>query len=155
MNNQNPIPNQNQPTNPPPEPSPSYHDWREQRRAERWARHEARWQRRGSRHTGWFFGALLILLGVALLMQNLGIPFFMNWWALFILIPAFWAYIAAWDIYQENNRLTRGGAGSLTVGILLTILAVVFLLNLDIGIFWPALLILGGLALVGTALFPA
>ncbi len=154
MNNQNPAPNQNQPTNPPPEPSPCYHDWREQRRAERWARREARWQRRGWRHTGWFFGALLILLGVALLMQNLGIPFFTNWWALFILLPAFWAFVAGWDIYQEDKRLTRRAASSLTVGILLTILALVFLFNLTFGIFWPAVLIVGGLALVGAALFP-
>jgi hypothetical protein len=151
MNNQIPIPNQNQPTNPP----PTYHDWREQRRAERWARREAHWQRRGWRHTGWFFGALLILLGVALLIQNLGIPFFKNWWALFILIPAFGAYLAAWEFYQENNRLTRHVVSSLTVGILLTILALVFLFNLTIGIFWPVLLIAGGLTLLGTAFFPA
>jgi cation transport ATPase len=161
MNNQNPNPDQNQPTNPSPEPPPTYHDWHEQRRAERWARHEqhwanreARWQRRGWRHTGWFFGALLILLGVALLMQNLGLPFFTNWWALFILIPAFWAYVAAWDIYQENHRLTRRVASSLTVGILFTILTLIFLFNLTVGFFWPALLILGGLALLGSALFP-
>jgi cation transport ATPase len=161
MNNQNPIPDQNQPNNPPPEPPPSYHEWHEQRRADRWAHHEARlaqrearWQRRGWRHTGRFFGALLILLGVALLMQNLGIPFFTNWWALFILIPAFWAFVAGWDIYHENQRLTRRAASSLIVGILLTILALVFLLNLAAGLLWPAVLIVGGLALVGSALFP-
>jgi cation transport ATPase len=161
MNNQNPTPYQNQPTNPPPEPSPSYHDWHAQHRAERWARREARWaqrearwQKRGWRHTGWFFGALLILLGAALLMQNLGMPFFTNWWALFILIPAFWACVAAWDIYQENQRLTRRAASSLILGILFTILALVFLFNLTISLFWPAVLIVGGLALVGTALLP-
>jgi hypothetical protein len=31
-------------------PPPDYRDWREQRRAERWARREARWQRRAGRH---------------------------------------------------------------------------------------------------------
>jgi cation transport ATPase len=172
MNNQNqePIPDPNLPESPqstpssgpvnPPSgapastPPPVYGDWREQRRAERQARREAHWQRHAGRPFRWVGGAILILLGVVFLLQNMGIPFLVNWWALFILIPAFWAYNAAWDIYQDNGRLTRGGAGSLTVGILLTILALVFLLNLDIGLFWPVLLIVGGLVLLGTALLP-
>jgi hypothetical protein len=84
----------------------------------------------------------------------MGFPFLMNWWALFILIPAFWAFVAAWDSYQDNRKLTQGGAGSLTVGILLTIVAFIFLLNLNVGLYWPVLLIVGGLILVGTAFFP-
>jgi hypothetical protein len=42
MNEQTPNPNPNSGT-----PPLTYHDWREQRRAEHWARREARWQRRG------------------------------------------------------------------------------------------------------------
>jgi len=107
---------------------------------------------RHARHSyPWIGGAILILLGVVFLLQNLNIPFLTNWWALFILIPAFWSYVAAWDSFQDNNRLTRRGAGSLTWGIILTVLALVFLLGLNIGLFWPVLLIVGGLALVGTA----
>jgi hypothetical protein len=136
-------------------PPPVYRDWREQRRAERWARREARWQRRASRPYGWIGGAILILLGVVLLLQNLNIPFLANWWALFILIPAFLAFVAAWESYRDNGRLTRGGAGSLVVGGLLTILVLTFLLNLNVGLFWPVLLIVGGLVLLGTALLPA
>jgi len=152
--NPNPIPSPEQSSrmgNPPP---PAYHDWREQRRAERWAHREARWQRRAGRHTGWFAGVLLIVVGVVLLLEQMKIPFFTNWWALFILIPAFWAYIAAWDNFQEANRLTSRAAGSLTVGILLSVLAIIFLFNIVVGLLWPALLILGGLALLGTALLP-
>jgi hypothetical protein len=145
------TPPANVPGNPPPA---SMHDWREQRRAARWAHREARWQGHAGRHTGWFGGVLLIVLGVILLLQQLKIPFFANWWALFILIPAFWAFMAAWDTYQDNSRLTRRAAGSLVVGILLTGLALIFLFNLSSGYFWPALLIVGGLALLGTALLP-
>jgi hypothetical protein len=130
-----------------------YRHWREQRRAERLTRREARWQRHASRPYGWIGGAILILLGATLLLQNMGLPFLTNWWALFILIPAFWAYVGAWNSYLDNHRLTRGGVDSLTVGILLTVLALVFLLNLEVGLFWPILLIAGGLALLGTALF--
>jgi cation transport ATPase len=135
-------------------PPPMYHNWHGQRRAECWARREARWQRHAGRPYGWLGAIILILLGVIFLLQNLGIPFLMNWWALFILIPAVWAFVAAWNIYQDNGHLTRGGAGSLTVGVLLTILAFVFWLNLDVGLFWPVLLIVGGLVLLGTAFFP-
>jgi ABC-type multidrug transport system fused ATPase/permease subunit len=165
MNNQNPDPNPTPSANVPPgaptnpeaagnPPPAGYQDWREQRRSERWARREARWQRRAGRHTGWFGGVFLILLGVIFLLRQMGIPFFANWWALFILIPAFWAYVAAWDSYQDGKRLTRRAAASLTVGILLTILALLFLLNVASGFVWPALLIVGGLALVGSALVP-
>jgi hypothetical protein len=121
---------------------------------ERQARGEARWQRRAGRSYAWIGGAILILLGVVFLLQNMGIPFLANWWALFILIPAFWAFVAARDSYQDKGRLTRGGAGLLAGGILLTILALVFLLNLNVGMFWPVLLIVGGLVLLGTAVLP-
>jgi len=153
MTNQNPdqIPDKiSDPNTPPPE----YRDWREQRRAEHLARREARWQRRSGGHYGWFGGAILILLGVIFLLQNMGLPFLTNWWALFILIPAFGAYVAAWNVYRENNRLTRGGTGSLIVGILLTVLALAFLFNLVTNLFWPILLIAGGVALLATTFFP-
>jgi hypothetical protein len=135
-------------------PPPMYGDWREQRRAERWARREARWQRRAGRPYGWIGGAILILLGVVFLLQNLNIPFLANWWALFILIPAFGAFAAAWESYRNNRRLTRGGIGSLVAGGLFTILALAFLLNLNVGLFWPLLLIVGGLVLLVVALLP-
>jgi hypothetical protein len=135
-------------------PPPAYGDWREQRRAERWARREARWHRRAGRPYGWIGGAILILMGVVFLLQNLNIAFLANWWALFILIPAFGAFAAACESYRNNGRLTRGGAGSLAGGTLLAILALAFLLNLNVGLFWPVLLIAGGLVLLGTALLP-
>jgi hypothetical protein len=140
---------------PPGTPAPTYGDWREQRRAERWARREARWQRRGGRAYTWIGGAILILLGLLFLLQNAGVPFLTNWWALFILIPAFVAFAAAWDTYRGSGRLTRRGAGLLAGGVLLTILMLVFLLGLDLGLAWPVLLIVGGLVLLGAALLPA
>ncbi|HVM70428.1 MAG TPA: hypothetical protein VMT91_01610 [Anaerolineales bacterium] len=147
MNEQNPTPS-------PATPAPEYRSWREQRRAERWARREARWQRHAGHRTGWFAGAILIMVGLVLLLEQMNIPFLTNWWALFILIPAFWAYFAAWENYQEAGRWTGRAAGSLTVGMLLTIFMLIFLFNIAVGLFWPAVLILGGLALLGIALLP-
>ena len=106
------------------------------------ARRQARWQARLGRPNGWIAGAVLILLGVIFMLRNMGISTFDNWWALFILIPAFGAYIAAWDIYQDHGRLTRSGISSLSVAILLTALAFIFLFDLALGQYWPVLLIL-------------
>jgi hypothetical protein len=103
----------------------------------------------------WLGGAILILLGVVFLLQNLGIPFLENWWALFILIPAFWFFSGTWSSYQHNGRLTRGAGFSLAWGVLLTILSLVFLFNLDLGLYWPLLLIAAGVILLGMSLLPA
>jgi len=149
MNEQTPNPTPTPGTTPPP---PG--DWRAQRHAERMARHEQRMQRFGSRRHGWTWGVILILLGGILLLQNLGISFVANWWALFILIPAFWAYTGAWDLIQSSGHLTRRAASSLTVAILLTILALVFLLNFGFGLLWPVLLIAGGAALLLSGALP-
>jgi hypothetical protein len=53
MNDQSQTPISNPSTLP-----PSNRDWREQRRAERLARREARWQRRAGRPYGWIGGAI-------------------------------------------------------------------------------------------------
>ena len=49
--------------------------------------------------------------------------------------------------------MMQGVAAFLTAGILLTILSLVFLLNLAVGLFWPVLLIMGGLAFLTTWAF--
>jgi hypothetical protein len=164
MNDQNQTPNPEQPANTsgsqpsdstPGTPPTTYRSWREQRRAERWARREARWQLRMARPYSWMVGGVtLVLVGVALLLQSLGQSSLKNWWALFILIPAFWSYVAAAESIRNHGRLTRGGLGSLIWGSLLALLALVFLFNLDIGLFWPILLIVGGLGLLVTTLLP-
>jgi hypothetical protein len=143
--NQNPEPN-------PSTPPPVYQDRHEQRRAERQARREVRWQRRS--HYGWVGGAFLILVGLLILLQNMGIAVLQNWWALFILIPAFWSFVAAWENYQATGQLTRHGVWSLIVGIGLTLLSGFFLLDLNLSPYWPLLLILAGIALLSTAWLP-
>ncbi len=94
--NQNPVSSSNPPV---------YRDWREQRRAERL---EARRQRHAWLPYGWLGGTILILLGIAVLSHEMGIPLLTNWWALNILIPACGACVAAWGLYQQNGRLARG-----------------------------------------------
>src|SRR5512137_1892101 len=81
----------------------------EENRPEFMARHEARmrrreerWAARGSRSGGaWVMGAILIIIGIVFLLQNMNVFILNNWWALFILIPAVGAFGAAWRSYQD------------------------------------------------------
>lgn len=124
------------------------------RREERANRRAERRAMRSSSAYGWTGGLILIVIGGVVLLQNLtGIRLF-NWWALFILIPAVGAFASAWSIYQKNGRLTSSGRGSLIGGFVLAIIAAAFLFNLDLGNFWPVLLILAGLAVITNALVP-
>jgi hypothetical protein len=145
--------NQNQNPNPETTPPP-VKDWRQMRYEERMARREARWQRWGRHRSGWFWGLVLIILGLIFLLQNFYPNFLVNWWALFIFIPAFWAFAGAFNIYQDNGRVTRGAAGAFMAGVFLTVLTMIFLFNLALGLYWPVVLIIGGLALLVSALYP-
>jgi asparagine N-glycosylation enzyme membrane subunit Stt3 len=120
------------------------------------SRREARQQRREVRNASaggltWVAGILLIVLGIAFLMDNLGsfpIPLD-NWWALFVLIPALGAFDKAWQIYrQADNQLTATARGSLLAGFILTLVTAVLLFDLNWSIFGPILIILVGIGIV-------
>lgn len=117
------------------------------------SRAERRAERRAARGgaTPWLGGAILIVLGLIFLAQNFHIPVFQNWWAIFILIPAVSAFNTAWHRYQAAGaRLTSDAAGPLIGGLVLTVVALAFLFNLglNVSLFWPVLLIIGGVALL-------
>lgn len=97
----------------------------------------------------WIGGVILIALGFIFLAQNFGLPMPRNWWALFILIPAFAAFAGAWSIYQRNgNRVTRAVTGAIVSGLILASISIVFLLGYDFGKFWPVILILIGIGVL-------
>ena len=140
---------ENTPYTPGPDASQPPSRW-EEREARREARREAHGERR------WIWGAILILLGVIFLLQNAGIFLVNNWWALFILIPAFGAFAAAWETYRgAGNRLTAGARGSAIGGFILLLVAAAFLFNFNWTFFWPLLIILAGIALLSNALLPS
>jgi hypothetical protein len=154
MSDQTPLPNQdNQPTSSPaPLPPASNQDWRELRHAEREARREERRARRGS--GAWVGGAILILLGVILLLQTMRGFYLNNWWALFILIPAFGAFADAWNRYQQDGRLSRRVRGGLVSGCVFLLITATFLFNWNWGIVLPVLLIVWGVTLLLNSLLP-
>ncbi|GAP06195.1 MAG TPA: hypothetical protein DEQ80_02710 [Anaerolinea thermolimosa] len=111
-------------------------------------------RRRHGKNSGWVVGAILILAGGLLLLQNFTNFSFNNWWALFILIPSFTSFADAWNHYQEEKRLTQRARNSLIGGVIFLFIALYFLFNLSLGSYWPYLLILGGVIILLNALLP-
>jgi hypothetical protein len=108
----------------------------------------------GVRDGGWsgaWFGFALIAVGLLFLVQNyLGYELH-NWWALFVLIPAVGAFSSAWYAWR-NGHSVYAAAGSLTMGIVFTAVALIFLLDLPWGRVWPVFLILAGVGMLLPAL---
>jgi hypothetical protein len=130
---------------------PEFLDRFEERRARRAERRAAR----GSGSGAWIGGTILIALGLIILLQNLDLFAFDNWWALFILIPAIGAFGAAWRNYvAAGRRLTGPARGSLLGGLVMTLVAAVFLFGLNWGILGPVLVILVGAGILLNTLLP-
>jgi drug/metabolite transporter (DMT)-like permease len=130
------------PTSPPPD-----RDWRDARREDRWQRRQYRREMGWGNGGSWVVGLILIGLGAIFLAQNFGYPVPHNWWAVFILLPAFGCFGGAWSMYQRNGRqVTPPVTSAFITGAFLTALAAVFLLGIDLGKFWPVLLIVLGVA---------
>lgn len=125
------------------------------RRSERRQRLQERRQARTARHGGyWVGGAILIAVGFFLLLQTLTSFSLENWWALLILIPAAAGFANSWRIYQSSKRLSAPARASLIGGILLTMLAAVFLFALNWTVLGPILTILAGLGLLINVILP-
>ena len=126
---------------------PQYYD----RRAARRDRIAAR---RTGRSGSWVVGAVLILVGIFTMLQNMTAFQLNNWWALFILIPAVGAFGNAWRAYQSGGTLSGPARASLISGFILTMVAAVFLFNLNWNILGPILLILAGIGLLVNIALP-
>jgi hypothetical protein len=106
-----------------------------------------------SRRPAWITGAVLILVGLVFLLQNVTGFSLRNWWALFILIPAIGSLTTAVSMYRRNEgKFTAASRGPLIGGLLLLTLTVVFLFGLDWGRVWPVFLIIAGAAAVLSSL---
>jgi len=73
---------------------------------------------------------------------------------LFILLPALGAFGAAWRSYQNEGRLTASARGSLVGGLVLVLIAAIFLFGLDWGLLGPVVIILAGAGLLLNTLLP-
>jgi hypothetical protein len=96
----------------------------------------------------WVGGVVLVTIGAIFLLSNLNIFHLNNWWALFILIPAAANFGNAWRSYQRHGRLTDGSRGSITGGLILSLIAATFLFGWSWNLIWPLFLIIGGLSAI-------
>jgi hypothetical protein len=136
------------------QPSPPERDRWERGRDDRWERRHERPESFWNNSGPVIAGIALIAIGLIFLLRNFGYPIPINWWAVFIFLPALGAFSAAWSTYQRNGRkVTQPVIGSALVGLLLAGLAVALLLGLDLSLLWPVLLILLGVAALGRGLW--
>lgn len=97
----------------------------------------------------WLIGIILVLLGVVFLLQNMTGFSLDNWWALFILIPAFKSFSRGWQAIQETGgTITSRARGNFLEALVLIIVTTILLFDLDWVIFGPYLLIAAGVALL-------
>jgi hypothetical protein len=111
-------------------------------------------ERRRGRSGSWVAGAILILIGIFIMLNNLTGFTLENWWALFIMIPALGAFGNAWRAYQNDGRLSGQARASLISGFILTMVTAVFLLNLNWTLLGPVLLILAGVGILLNVILP-
>lgn len=101
-----------------------------------------------------WIGLVFIFGGAVVLLNQLNIlPFELNWWALFILFPAFGALTGAYNRYRSTNDLFEMGVMiPALVGLFMLLLSVSLLvgdaINLNLRVYWPIILIVLGLGLI-------
>jgi len=91
-----------------------------------------------------WFGIVLIILGAIFLLQRTGTVSLHNWWAVFILIPVFSAFASGVRMWQRDRMFHFGVWSTLYGGAFPLAVALMFLFDLDWGIYWPIFVILGG-----------
>lgn len=91
---------------------------------------------------------VMILVGLVLVGANVMGLTFNNWWALFMLIPAFFLLGSVWQSYREHGRLTSQCTGSLIAGLATLTMVAIFLFNLSWSTLWPLAFVFGGIAVL-------
>lgn len=94
------------------------------------------------------FGIVLILLGFIFLASQFGIFSSQNWWALFILIPAFGAFGSAYAIWKNVGSFNFWGWSAFYGGLFPLMVALIFMFDLEWSIYWPLFVILAGFGLL-------
>ena len=94
-------------------------------------------------------GAIVILLGLVFLANNFGIDFpfvgWHNWWALFILVGAAPPVARAFDRYRSVGTIDAQVAHAMVSALAIVTVALIFLLDASVALWWPVFLVIGGL----------
>jgi hypothetical protein len=94
-------------------------------------------------------GVVLILLGVAFLMERSGyLSMTGNWWALFIYVAAVASLVNSWRSYHATGVFGSAATGSLIWALVLTVVATILFFDLLWDVWWPAILVAVGMGMV-------
>ena len=98
--------------------------------------------------SNWPLGLAVVVIGGLLLARNLGFELFFlhfhNWWAFFILLAAIGPLQQAFSFYRKEG-LGAAVANSLVSAGAIVFIALMFLLDMSFGTWWPIFVIIGGL----------
>jgi len=104
---------------------------------------ETRSARRKS--SGAFWGLVLIIAGLIIFAQQTGLlSERLNWWALFILIPAFTSIARGFNAWQKLGKFDTAARSAIGGGVMILTVALIFLFGLDWSIYWALMVIAAG-----------
>ena len=96
----------------------------------------------------WPLGLAIVAIGGLLLARNLGFELFFldfhNWWAFFILLAAIGPLQQAVSLYRKEG-MGAAVANSLVSAGAIIFIALMFLLDMSFGVWWPVFVMIGGL----------
>ncbi len=101
-----------------------------------------------------WMGLIFIFGGIAVLLNQLGLlPFELNWWALFIMMPAAGFLSGAYNRYRSNENLfSMDVAFPALMGLFMIALSISLLVgdawNVNWSLLWPFIIILIGLGMI-------
>ena len=101
-----------------------------------------------------WLGLIFVFGGIVLILNQLDLlPFELNWWALFIMLPAGGFLNGAYNRFRSHgNLLSMDVAFSALVGLFLIGLSFSLLVgaawNINWSLFWPVIIILIGLGMI-------
>lgn len=107
-----------------------------------------------SQSSNLWLGIIFIFGGIAVLLNQLDLlPFELNWWALFIMLPAASMLNGAYNRFRSHgNVFSMDVAFTALIGFFLVALSFSLLVgaswNINWSLFWPAIIILIGLGMI-------
>jgi hypothetical protein len=101
-----------------------------------------------------WMGLIFVFGGIALILNQLNVlPFELNWWALFIMLPAAGMLSGAYNRFRANDNLFTTDVGiTALIGLFMVGLSFSLLVgaswNLNWSLLWPAVIIIIGLGMI-------